>query len=189
MKPPLQPLFLYFSVEQSTRFCALRDTRLPVFSFSCASRAPTALKAQQAPQEPWNRESHKGSQRVRKDFLNTNMSALAVVTGTAPRTAVSLLPRHGPRDKRLDWPLSKVHCWERFANGGAQSIIKCTKKKYLLSVYQIPAIFTCVWGKFGSYSTVILRAAQIFSWPKIPFLLSNEAWKYKVKCFQTFLAS
>lgn len=51
MKPPSQPLFPYM-VEQSTRFWALRDTSLPVFSFTCPSRAPTALKAQHDPHAP-----------------------------------------------------------------------------------------------------------------------------------------
>ena len=53
MKPPLQPLFPYI-VEQSTRFWVLRDTSFPVFSFTWASRAPTALNAQHDPQAPCN---------------------------------------------------------------------------------------------------------------------------------------
>lgn len=52
IKPPLHPKFPYFC-EQSKRFCELRDVRRPVVFFSCPSRAPTALKAQQEPQGPW----------------------------------------------------------------------------------------------------------------------------------------
>lgn len=55
MNPPAHPLFPYIP-EQSTRFWALRDTKFPVFSFTCASRAPTALKAQQDPQAPWEKK-------------------------------------------------------------------------------------------------------------------------------------
>lgn len=56
IKPPLQPLFPYI-MEQSTRFCALKDTSFPVFSFTWASRAPTALKAQHDPQAPYKSPS------------------------------------------------------------------------------------------------------------------------------------
>lgn len=90
MKPPLQPLFPYFTVEQSTRFCALRDTNFPVFSFTCASRAPTALKAQQAPQAPYNRDKVTRAIIVSKggfhnaNWETPNMSALLSVQEELP---------------------------------------------------------------------------------------------------------
>lgn len=52
MNPPLQPWLPYFE-EQSTRFWGLRSTNFPVFLANWPSRAPAALKAQQAPQAPW----------------------------------------------------------------------------------------------------------------------------------------
>lgn len=53
INPPLQP-WLPSAVEQSTRFCSLRDTSFPVFLNCWPSKAPVALKAQHEPQCPWN---------------------------------------------------------------------------------------------------------------------------------------
>lgn len=51
MKPPLQP-WVTLSPMQSSRFCSLRGTSLPVFLNICPSRAPVALKAQLEAQWP-----------------------------------------------------------------------------------------------------------------------------------------
>ena len=49
------------SLEQSTRFCSLRETSCPVALKCCPSREPVAEKAQQEPQEPW--EGERGGRR------------------------------------------------------------------------------------------------------------------------------
>lgn len=54
IRPPLQPS-LPSGLEQSTRFCSLSDTSLPVFLKCCPSIAPVVLKAQQEPHWPWGR--------------------------------------------------------------------------------------------------------------------------------------
>ena len=52
MIPPPHPLLPYLA-EQSMSCCSDRDRRDPVAWKNAASVAPTALKAQQPPHDPW----------------------------------------------------------------------------------------------------------------------------------------